>query len=82
MSSLLRYAFEQDRTAPFELPTEDYVEWDAQMTWYWEMDQASGSFYVKATNLLDEEIRHHTSFIKDQAPEPGRGVSVGVTWEF
>ncbi|NRA28431.1 MAG: TonB-dependent receptor [Opitutales bacterium] len=82
LSSLLRYAFEQDRTAPFELPTEDYVEWDAQMTWYWEMDQASGSFYVKATNLLDEEIRHHTSFIKDQAPEPGRGVSVGVTWEF
>ena len=37
---------------------------------------------LKANNLLDEEIRQHTSFVKEQAPQPGRNLSLGVTVVF
>ena len=34
--------------------------------------------FVDASNLLDEEARPHTSFLKDLAPLPGRGVAFGA----
>lgn len=37
---------------------------------------------LKANNLLDEEIRQHTSFVKEQAPQPGRNISLGVAVTF
>ena len=35
-------------------------------------------FFLDGTNLLDEEARAHTSFLKDVAPLPGRGFAFGV----
>lgn len=37
---------------------------------------------LKANNLLDEEVRQHTSFVKEQAPQPGRNVSLGLAINF
>ena len=37
---------------------------------------------LKANNLLDEEIRQHTSFVKEQAPQPGRNVSLALAVRF
>ena len=34
--------------------------------------------FGKGSNLLDEEVRGHTSFLKHLAPEPGRGFRVGA----
>ena len=34
--------------------------------------------FLDGTNLLDEEARAHTSFLKDVAPLPGRGFAFGV----
>lgn len=34
-------------------------------------------FFLKGNNLLDQNIRNSTSYLKDFAPEPGRGVQVG-----
>jgi len=44
----------------------------------------SGSLllFARGHNLLDEEIRNHTSLLKDVAPAPGRGVEVGLRLEF
>lgn len=39
-------------------------------------------FNLKANNLLDEEIRQHTSFVKEQAPQPGRNVSLALNISF
>jgi len=36
----------------------------------------------KANNLLDEEVRQHTSFVKEQAPQPGRNISLGLAVTF
>ena len=37
---------------------------------------------VCPNNLLDEEIRQHTSFVKEQAPQPGRNVSLALNISF
>ena len=34
-------------------------------------------FYLKGNNLLDQDIRNATSYLKNFAPEPGRGVQIG-----
>lgn len=35
-------------------------------------------FFLKGTNLLDQNIRNSTSYLKNFAPEPGRGAEVGI----
>ena len=39
-------------------------------------------WFFRGTNLLDETIRHHSSFLKDFAPAPGRAIELGVRVEF
>ncbi|MCF7221255.1 TonB-dependent receptor [Marilutibacter chinensis] len=73
-----RYA-EQDDVAENEESTPGYTLVDAHLAWH--MDTASGGaweVFVDGTNLLDEEARAHTSFLKDLAPLPGRGIAFGV----
>jgi len=33
--------------------------------------------FAKANNLLDENIRNSTSYLRNFAPEPGRGAEIG-----
>ena len=35
--------------------------------------------FVKGNNLLNQNIRNSTSYLRNWAPEPGRGAEVGVT---
>lgn len=73
-----RYA-EQDDVAEHEEPTPGYTLVDAHVAWH--LDTASGGaweVFLDGSNLLDEEARAHTSFLKDLAPLPGRGVAFGV----
>ena len=39
-------------------------------------------FYLKGDNLLDEEKRDHTSFLKDKVLMGGRSIMLGVTGDF
>jgi len=34
--------------------------------------------FAKANNLLDENIRNSTSYLRNFAPEPGRGAEIGI----
>lgn len=38
--------------------------------------------FARGDNLLDEPIRNHASFLKNFAPESGRGVTLGVRYEY
>lgn len=40
------------------------------------------TLYLQANNLLNEEMRVHTSFIKDSAPLPGRSLQAGLRSDF
>lgn len=73
-----RYA-RQDDVAAHESSTPGYTLVHANLAWH--VDTASGNaveLFLNGTNLLDREARVHTSFLKDLAPLPGRGVSAGV----
>ena len=74
----VRYA-RQDRVAEHEDETPGYTLVNANLAWH--LDMAGGNaleLFVDGSNLLDEEARPHTSFLRDLAPLPGRGVSAGV----
>jgi len=45
-------------------------------------DKVKALFFVKANNLLNETIRNSTSFLKEVAPEPGRGAELGIRVSF
>jgi iron complex outermembrane receptor protein len=38
--------------------------------------------YVRGSNLLDEEVRNHASFLADVVPLPGRSVTAGIRLSF
>ncbi|MFU8848170.1 MAG: TonB-dependent receptor [Opitutales bacterium] len=80
---LLRRAFQQDREAPEETETSGYTELSLDIERAIKL--ANGmrlAAFLRADNLLDEDIRHHTSFLKDVAPLPGRSAMIGARLEF
>lgn len=74
----VRYA-RQDDVAEFEAETPGYTLVNASLAWH--LDTPGGNaweLFVDGGNLLDEEARPHTSFLKDLAPLPGRNIGAGV----
>lgn len=69
---------EQTETAAFELPTEGYTMLDASISYRVFTPHVDWNFFLRGSNLLNEEARRHTSFLKDLAPLPGRNFTVGV----
>ncbi len=75
------HAFKQDRTSENELVTDSYTNLSAIVTY--KLPTKFGlEVYAKANNLLDQEIREHTSFLKDIAPQAGRSVVLGLRADF
>ncbi|MEZ7844182.1 MAG: TonB-dependent receptor, partial [Opitutales bacterium] len=79
----LRYAFEQDNTGPEETSTDDYLKLNLDVNYRLDLGNGiTAVLFARAENLLDEEIRHHTSFVKEQAALPGRNFTIGARVEF
>ena len=77
----VRRVGEQDRVTDFELPTDGYTTADLYLGW--SPERTSGlTLYVEGQNLTDEEVREHTSFLKDLTPLPGRNLRAGMAWRF
>ena len=80
---LLRRSYNQNDTAPNELGTDGFTELEADLSYSYDLGNGMlVTAFARANNLLDEEIRHHTSFIKDKAPRPGRNFTIGARVEF
>ncbi len=77
----LEYAAEQNRISDFELPTDDYLLWNAYLS-VRPFENKGLSFELRGTNLGNVDARQHTSFLKDVAPLPGRNVKVSFRAEF
>ena len=61
---------------------EGYDLLDLSVNWVHYTDQLETLIFLKGSNLLDEEIRDHASFIKDIAPRPGRSITAGFRLTF
>ena len=82
------HAFKQDRVATNynyetgkELITDPYTN-VSMMATYKLPTQLNLEAFTRANNLLDEEIRGHTSFLKDIAPMGGRSIMFGLRGDF
>ena len=67
-------AGEQTDLFPTETPTDGYQVVNLKASYAFTAGNVLHNFTVNAFNLTDELYRSHTSFIKDRAPEIGRGV--------
>jgi iron complex outermembrane recepter protein len=81
----IRHATEQDRVKPApraELRSDAYTMLNADLARTFSINSQELMVFLRATNLLDEEARVSTSFRKDVAPLPGRGLTLGMRYTF
>ena len=82
MASDFRHVFAVDEIAENESASDSYNIWNMYLSFPLSFAHSELKLILKLKNILDEEIRPHTSFLKDVAPQPGRGAELGVRWEF
>ena len=74
---------DQDKIAAIETPTAGYTMINADFNWtVTTPGRASFEIFVIGRNLADEDVRKHTSFVKDTVPLPGRNLSAGFRSHF
>ncbi|MGH8198706.1 MAG: TonB-dependent receptor [Steroidobacteraceae bacterium] len=78
----VQHVFEQDEVAALETTTGAYTLLDAGLTWRPGWAGPDALLFLKATNLLDEVARVHTSPLKDTVPLPGRSFGAGLRIAF
>lgn len=72
----------QDDVAPDEAPTASYDMLDLNLGYAFDLGGTELEAFVRGSNLLDEEARVHTSFLKNFAPKPGRNYTFGLRGRF
>jgi Outer membrane receptor proteins, mostly Fe transport len=70
------------RLAPLETPTRGYTAVDVGASVRLITRDALHDIIVRCSNLTNAEMRSHTSFLKDLAPQPGRNFDVAYKITF
>ncbi len=78
----LEFAGTQDRVYHDETETDGYSVVNLRASYVWPRQHTAHILSVTGFNLTNATYRNHTSFIKDLAPEIGRGVRVGYSVRF
>lgn len=80
--SVIRAA-RQNRLAELETATPAYTLANAEVSYRIKQSKSIGyTVFVQGKNLLDNELRVHTSYLKDVAPLPGRAFVLGLRGQF
>ena len=82
LSPQLMYAAKQDAIFRGETETDGYSVLNVIASYTWSRRNAAHILSFTGYNLTNTLYRNHTSFIKDLAPEMGRGIKVGYTVRF
>jgi len=72
------YSSAQNHPGEHELASAGFTRVDANLSYKLAGGELDSVIFVKATNLLNAEIRTAASFLRAQAPEAGRGIQVGI----
>ena len=78
----LQHAFGQERVAAYEDSSAAYTLLGLDVSYAMQVGRQEWRVFLNGSNLLDEEIRQHTSPLKDSLPLPGRGIAAGVRMAF
>lgn len=76
------HSFDQNDTAELETATNGYTLVDASINYYINDVGNDLVVFAKGDNLFNQEARVHSSFLKNDAPLPGRGFSLGIRGSF
>jgi iron complex outermembrane receptor protein len=76
------HAARQARVAPNETPTDAYTSLNASFGLRVYTSRHAHDFILRGSNLNNAEIRSHTSFLKDLAPQPGRDIDLAYRLTF
>ena len=82
ISPELIVAAAQDQVFRDETETGGYAVVNLKASYVWPRRHMAHILSLTGYNLTNALYRHHTSFIKDLAPEIGRGVKVGYSMRF
>lgn len=85
--SELRYSYvdRQEHPGENELETDSYKLLNAFSSFKYEDNDFTHKdiiIFIQMKNLLDEDIRKSTSFLRNFTPEPGREISIGLRYQF
>ena len=72
----------QDRLADGETATEGFDLVTLGAHYLVPLASSELALYAQLHNALDEDVRYHTSFVKDDVAQPGRNVRVGARYRF
>ena len=78
----VRHTDRQDRFTTTETATPGYTLINAHADYLIAAGRMNYTLFVRGDNLTNVTARVHSSFLKDFAPLPGRGISVGVRATF
>ena len=73
---------DQDRPGDGEEPTAGYSRLDTNLSYLIAGDSADYRLFLRGSNLLNEDIRDATSFLREFAPQAGRSFELGVRVAF
>ena len=79
LSPRLRWAARMDRLYQGETPTDGYVVLDFTASYVFVGRHTTSNVSLRAYNITNTEYRHHTSLIKDLAPQMGRGFRISYS---
>jgi iron complex outermembrane recepter protein len=65
-----------------ENETAGYTQFDLDASYAFDIHDQHWEVYLQGRNITDQEIRLHTSFLKEQAPLPGRNVKFGLRFRY
>jgi iron complex outermembrane receptor protein len=73
------HAFDQNKIGEFETSTEGYTLVNADLAYTFKLNSLGSTvpemtIGLKGENLLDDDVRNHVSFLKDEVLQPGRTI--------
>jgi iron complex outermembrane receptor protein len=72
----------QQRVAANEPPTRSALNVTADLNWEGEWFGLGTNLFLRFNNLLDRDLRRHTSVLKEYVPLPARGLAAGIRVAF
>jgi len=76
------HSAKQDHAGYNEDETDSYNRLDARVDYTFKNSSADYTVFLKATNLLNADIRNASSYLRDIAPEAGKNLQAGIRVTF
>ena len=73
---------DQTEVAAFETSTPGATTYNVRFGWKPLANNDDLELTLEGRNLSDEDVREHTSFLKEQLPKPGRSIRLSVRAQF